>query len=193
MRGTWPSTSRHSCHERETEGLVQMFDPAVADCGSQGTASSPSSVPERNVSRGLKRRSPPPRRCERAPAWTGGDERVRTADLCLAKAALSQLSYIPVSSEHVVAEREGFEPSVGYKPTHDFQSCTLNHSVTSPRVTGGGGGIRTHGTPRGTTVFETATIDQLRHPTVCFNPGPAPRPSPAARQRTSRAATRSLH
>ena len=25
-----------------------------------------------------------------------------------------------------VAEREGFEPSVGYKPTHDFQSCALD-------------------------------------------------------------------
>jgi hypothetical protein len=26
----------------------------------------------------------------------GGDKRVRTADLCLARAALSQLSYIPI-------------------------------------------------------------------------------------------------
>ena len=33
---------------------------------------------------------------ERVVRLSGGDERARTADLCLAKAALSQLSYIPV-------------------------------------------------------------------------------------------------
>ena len=26
----------------------------------------------------------------------------------------------------VLAEREGFEPSDGYKPSHDFQSCALD-------------------------------------------------------------------
>ena len=31
-----------------------------------------------------------------------------------------------------VAEREGFEPSVGYKPTHAFQACAFNRSATSP-------------------------------------------------------------
>ncbi len=25
-----------------------------------------------------------------------------------------------------MAEREGFEPSSGYKPEHDFQSCALD-------------------------------------------------------------------
>ena len=34
-----------------------------------------------------------------------------------------------------MAERVGFEPTVrGYR-THDFQSCTFDHSVTSPRCT----------------------------------------------------------
>ena len=36
-----------------------MFDPAVADCGSQGTASSPSSVPERKDSMGPNHEGPP--------------------------------------------------------------------------------------------------------------------------------------
>ena len=31
-----------------------------------------------------------------------------------------------------LAEREGFEPSVGYKPTPDFESGTFNRSATSP-------------------------------------------------------------
>ncbi len=36
-----------------------------------------------------------------------------------------------LAASEKLAEREGFEPSVGY-PTHDFQSCTFDHSVTSP-------------------------------------------------------------
>ena len=32
----------------------------------------------------------------------------------------------------VQTEREGFEPSVGVKPTHAFQACALNRSATSP-------------------------------------------------------------
>ena len=31
-----------------------------------------------------------------------------------------------------VAERAGFEPAVGYSPTHAFQACDLNHSSISP-------------------------------------------------------------
>ena len=33
-----------------------------------------------------------------------------------------------------LAEREGFEPSVGYEPTHAFQACDLNRSSTSPQM-----------------------------------------------------------
>ncbi len=32
----------------------------------------------------------------------------------------------------MLAERAGFEPAVGYKPTHAFQACDLNRSSTSP-------------------------------------------------------------
>ena len=35
-----------------------------------------------------------------------------------------------------MAEREGFEPSVGFKPTHAFQACALNRSATSPQMLG---------------------------------------------------------
>ncbi len=31
-----------------------------------------------------------------------------------------------------MAEREGFEPSVPFWGTHDFQSCAFNRSATSP-------------------------------------------------------------
>ena len=72
-----------------------MFDPAIADCGSQGTASSPSSVPGRRSSRTFRYARARPRAGSGLPQKSGGDERARTADLCLAKAALSQLSYIP--------------------------------------------------------------------------------------------------
>jgi hypothetical protein len=33
-----------------------------------------------------------------------------------------------------LAERGGFEPPVGYKPTHAFQACALNHSAISPSL-----------------------------------------------------------
>ena len=58
----------------------------------------------------------------------GGADGDRTHDLQIANLALSQLSYCPPK----MAERKGFEPSVGGYPTHDFQSCTFDHSVTSP-------------------------------------------------------------
>jgi hypothetical protein len=31
-----------------------------------------------------------------------------------------------------LAEQAGFEPAVGYEPTHAFQACDLNHSSTAP-------------------------------------------------------------
>ena len=39
-----------------------------------------------------------------------------------------------------MAEREGFEPSVGF-PTHAFQACAIDHSATSP----GGASVRLPG------------------------------------------------
>ena len=149
-----------------------MFDPAEAACGSQGTASSPSSVPAHVV---VSLTGPAPYVSESGPRTVGGDERDRTADLCLAKAALSQLSYIPTcletASKLLVAEREGFEPSVRSSRTRDFQSRTLDHSVTSPLVSAWRWGWDSNPRyPEGTTVFETATIDQLRHPTVVLEP-----------------------
>ena len=34
----------------------------------------------------------------------------------------------------ILAEREGFEPSVPFWGTHDFQSCAFNRSATSPKL-----------------------------------------------------------
>ena len=31
----------------------------------------------------------------------------------------------------LLAQSLGFEPRVGYQPTHDFQSCALDHSANS--------------------------------------------------------------
>ncbi len=33
-----------------------------------------------------------------------------------------------------LAEKGGFEPPVGYEPTHAFQACDLNHSSISPTL-----------------------------------------------------------
>ena len=32
-----------------------------------------------------------------------------------------------------MADREGFEPSVRFRRTHDFQSCAFDHSAIYPR------------------------------------------------------------
>ena len=36
-----------------------------------------------------------------------------------------------LKSFNFMAQRRGFEPPVGFRPTHDFQSCSLNHSDIS--------------------------------------------------------------
>ncbi len=33
-----------------------------------------------------------------------------------------------------LAQRRGFEPPVSFRPTHDFQSCSLNHSDISAKL-----------------------------------------------------------
>ena len=38
----------------------------------------------------------------------------------------------PNGAFHILAEREGFEPSVRYHRTLAFQASTLNHSAISP-------------------------------------------------------------
>ena len=38
----------------------------------------------------------------------------------------------PLAGLFILAERAGFEPAVGYEPTHAFQACDLNRSSTSP-------------------------------------------------------------
>jgi len=40
----------------------------------------------------------------------------------------------PADVHFYLAEREGFEPSIGYSPTPDFESGTFNRSATSPRA-----------------------------------------------------------
>ena len=50
----------------------------------------------------------------------------------------------PCGASACLEEREGFEPSVGYKPTPDFESGTFNRSATSPEV-----GRESYGAGRG--------------------------------------------
>ena len=34
----------------------------------------------------------------------------------------------------MLADGEGFEPSVPFWGTHAFQACTIDHSVTHPKI-----------------------------------------------------------
>ena len=94
----------------------------------------------------LRRHTGPGPSClrpESAGRMVGGDERARTADLLVANEALSQLSYIP---------------------NRDIPSATHPEvrrvSAPSAAKTGGEAGIRTLGTPKSSTVFETAPFNR---------------------------------
>ena len=39
---------------------------------------------------------------------------------------------IKINSLYTMADREGFEPSVPFRGTHDFQSCAFDHSAIYP-------------------------------------------------------------
>ena len=103
------------------------------------------------------------------------------------------------NSRAKVAERVGFEPTVGYKPTHDFESCALNR--TQPPLRLANGNLRAAALPckgrfppssRQSEVFAAillspspaaprvscASIPLLAGPTSCRPPGPAVHPEP---------------
>ena len=59
----------------------------------------------------------------------------QTLRILYAKSAGTSLISAQKNAPHgacVLAERAGFEPAVGYEPTHAFQACDLNHSSISP-------------------------------------------------------------
>ena len=103
------------------------FDPAVADCGLQGTANSPSST---TVIVPSLYSEMPVTPVHVVPGLPSGAERNRTADLQIAILALSQLSYCPENTcgtkgpkdrrplrsgsgfPRYSTERVGFEPTV---------------------------------------------------------------------------------
>ena len=69
----------------------------------------PSDSPRDWLLEGSKYAGLPRRECTCVGAFqTGGDERIRTADLCDANAALSQLSYVP--DGYLVVAAQGVEP-----------------------------------------------------------------------------------
>jgi hypothetical protein len=51
---------------------------------------------------------------------------------CALMAQLLFAADLRLNFDQKKTEREGFEPSLGYKPKHAFQACAINHSATSP-------------------------------------------------------------
>src|SRR5205085_5316800 len=66
-----------------------------------------------------------------------------------------------------LAERGRFELPVGYKPTHAFQACALNHSAISPQLS--------HPSPLGQGVRYQALIWATLLPGAMLFPGPLAR------------------
>ncbi len=64
--------------------------------------------------------------------WRRGSRARPGADFKRAQQLSLLVNGQQIMSSFKLAEREGFEPSVGYKPTHAFQACAFNRSATSP-------------------------------------------------------------
>jgi hypothetical protein len=61
-----------------------------------------------------------------------------------------------------MAERVGFEPTEPVK-AHSISNAANSTTLAPFRILSGGeGGIRTHGTRKGTTIFETARFNHSR-------------------------------
>ena len=60
------------------------------------------------------------------------DLKVPSSMLNLAKIGNIGVKKPPEGGFKQLAEEAGFEPAVGYKPTHAFQACDLNRSSTLP-------------------------------------------------------------
>ena len=73
------------------------------------------------------------------PNWTRESEAVGPQSAVAAKIADGVDMWVPgchpletLMKQGLLAERAGFEPAVGYEPTHAFQACDLNRSSISP-------------------------------------------------------------
>ena len=126
LRGAQPSTLSHAVHSTRAT-LKRGFNPAIADCGLQGTATSPSSTANRRrpaIRAHLLRWRPRPRARR-----TGSTPRVRSSGAAsqLDPSHRSARSSIPQGND--MAEGVGFEPTVQL-PVHGISSAAP--SATRP-------------------------------------------------------------
>ena len=92
----------------------------------------------------------------------GAPGRIRTCDL-----QIRSLLLYPAELRAHMAEREGFEPSKQLLTAYSLsRRAPSAYSAISPKIQfyGGGGGIRTHGTRKGSTVFKTASFNRSDTP-----------------------------
>ena len=153
MRGAQPSTPSHEAHSTRT-ALEREFNPAVADCGLQGTATSPSSTANsrRVPIRGhLLRWRPRPQvqRTESTPHLRpSGAASQLTPSRHPARSSVAQ----DCSQQNLLANRRalryfadhfrqnnggggGIRTHGRVAPTRHFQCRTFGHSATPPRMT----------------------------------------------------------
>ena len=113
----------YSCFSYPCIQLSKISTPALLRCGRINHVRS---IRQTTLSSPAVRAAPP-----------GGDERVRTVDLRLAKPALSQLSYIPalrfiLSGRHPVGSLTMVGPSRIELPTSRLSGARSNHLSYKP-------------------------------------------------------------
>jgi hypothetical protein len=145
LRGAQPSTPSREAHSTRT-ALEREFNPAVADCGLQGTATSPSSTAKLRGSsiRGHLLRWRPRLRAQR----TGSTPRPQPSG----------------AASHLTPSRQPAN-SISVRP--DCPTLERRSPAKAPpgaKFNGGGGGIRTHGTVARTRHFQCRTFGHSATP-----------------------------
>ena len=149
LRGAQPSTPSREAHSTRT-ALEREFNPAIADCGLQGTATSPSSTAHRCRSsiRVQLLRWRPRSHAQR----TLSTPRVRPSG----------------AASHLGPSRQ---PARSISSRADSPTLGRRSPAQAPRdakFNGGGGGIRTHGTVARTRHFQCRTFGHsATPPTQC--------------------------
>ncbi len=152
LRGIRLSTPSGYRPERRLVDLGRGFDPARADCGCRAPLTP-------HLARPAQEREP--RLCGRAPQvkwWSRWESNPRPLE-CDSSALPTEL--LPHRIRKTGGERGIRTLGDATNATHDFQSCTFDHSVISPD--GGEGGIRTHGDREGHNGFRDRPLRPLGH------------------------------
>ena len=163
LRGAQPSTPSREAHSTRT-ALEREFNPAVADCGLQGTATSPSSTARLSP---IADKDP---FASLAPSTAGSTYREYASPAVFGR-RLATGPFSPI----------GMLCGISESPRYDsLQNLWRRSKISGTSKYGGGGGIRTHGTVARTRHFQCRTFGHSATPPTQVNHFTRRLPDPGA-------------